>query len=56
MQKALETRKFNVLSAEKERFATSFKEVTEAQQEEIMKMIDKMEEDDDVMAVYHNMK
>jgi YebC/PmpR family DNA-binding regulatory protein len=56
MQKALESKGFNVLSAEKTRFATSFKEVTEEQQEEIMKMIDKMEEDDDVMAVYHNMK
>jgi len=33
-----------------------YKEVTEEQREAIYKMIDKMEEDDDVQNVYHNMK
>ena len=32
------------------------KEVTEEQKESVYKLIDKMEEDDDVQNVYHNMK
>lgn len=56
MQKALEERNFNVISSDLERFPLSFVEVTEEQEAEINKIIEKMEEDDDVNHVYHNMK
>ena len=56
MQKALEERNIPVISAEKQRFPTIYKELNEAQTEEIMKMVEEMEEDDDVQVVYHNLK
>lgn len=56
MQKALEEKKINVISAEKLRIPNSYIEVSEEQEAELNKMIGLMEEDDDVQAVYHNMK
>ncbi len=56
MQKALEEMGVTVISAEKERIPNSFVEVTEEQKAEVQKMIDKLEEDDDVQQVFHNMK
>jgi len=56
MQKALEERKVTVTSAELQRFPTVFKEVPEAAEEEVFELIEKLEEDDDVQAVYHNLK
>ncbi|MNY56461.1 hypothetical protein D3C86_1925430 [compost metagenome] len=55
MQKALEDKGFNIISSEFERFCTTYKEVTAEQEAEVQKLIDKLEEDDDVNAVYHNM-
>ncbi|MCO4293938.1 YebC/PmpR family DNA-binding transcriptional regulator [Solitalea sp. MAHUQ-68] len=55
MQKALEDKGMNIISSEFERFCTTFKEVTAEQEAEVQKLIDKLEEDDDVNAVYHNM-
>lgn len=55
MQKALEDRKINVISSEFQRFPLSTVEVTEEQEAEINKLVDKFEEDDDVNAVYTNM-
>jgi YebC/PmpR family DNA-binding regulatory protein len=55
MQKALEDRKINLISSDFERFPLSYAKVTPEQEAEIQKMIDKMEEDDDVNTVYHNM-
>jgi YebC/PmpR family DNA-binding regulatory protein len=55
MQKALEVAGIEVKSAKLERVAQSFHEVTEEQVTDIMKLIDRLEEDDDVQAVYHNM-
>ena len=55
MQKAMEGAGIEVKSAKLERVAQSFHEVTEEQVTEIMKLIDRLEEDDDVQAVYHNM-
>ncbi|SMO65588.1 YebC/PmpR family DNA-binding transcriptional regulator [Solitalea koreensis] len=55
MQKALEEKGLNIISSEFERFVTTFKEVTPEQEAEVQKLIDKLEEDDDVNAVYHNM-
>lgn len=56
MQSALEERSFEIVSSEIQRFPTSYKEVTEEQQEAVYKLIDKIEEDEDVNNVYHNMK
>ncbi|MGV3707183.1 MAG: YebC/PmpR family DNA-binding transcriptional regulator [Arcticibacter sp.] len=55
MQRALEEKGIEVKSAKLERVALSFAEVTEEQAADVMKLIDKLEEDDDVQAVYHNM-
>jgi len=55
MQKALEEAGIEVKSAKLERVAQSFHDVNEEQVTEIMKLIDRLEEDDDVQAVYHNM-
>jgi len=55
MQKALEEKGIEVKSAKLERIPQSFHAVSEDQVPEIMKLIDRLEEDDDVQAVYHNM-
>ncbi|WP_215226612.1 YebC/PmpR family DNA-binding transcriptional regulator [Echinicola shivajiensis] len=54
MQKALEDRNIEVTSAEFQRFPTTTVDLTEEQEEEVNKMIERMEEDDDVNHVYHN--
>lgn len=56
MQKALEEKNLPVVSSELERLANSFTELTEEQENEVMEMIEKMEQDDDVQKVYHNIK
>ena len=55
MQKALEDRNIEITSAEFQRFPMSTTELTPEQEEEINKMIERIEEDDDVKQVYHNM-
>ena len=55
MQKKLEEKGFEILSAEKVREALSHKEVTEEQRETINKLVEKFEEDDDVQQVFTNM-
>jgi YebC/PmpR family DNA-binding regulatory protein len=55
MQKALEKKGFEMKSAKLERVALSHTDVTEEQAADVFKLIDKLEEDDDVQAVYHNM-
>lgn len=55
MQKVLEEKGINIISSELQRFPLSTVEVTEEQRAEIDKLIDKMDEDDDVNEVYHNM-
>jgi len=54
MQSALEERKINVLETSKTYIPTATKELSTEQEAEVMAMIDKMEEDDDIEAVYHN--
>lgn len=56
MQKALEEKGLNVISAELQRIATTSVELNEEQEEEIMKLLERFEEDDDVQAVYDNVK
>ncbi len=55
MQKMLEEKGIEVKSAKLERIALSTTEVSEEQAADVLKLIDKLEEDDDVQAVYHNM-
>ncbi|NOR75835.1 MAG: YebC/PmpR family DNA-binding transcriptional regulator, partial [Draconibacterium sp.] len=54
MATALEKLKINVKKAELKRFATTPVEYTEEQMEEIEKLLEKLEEDEDVQGVYTN--
>ncbi len=55
VQRALENAGVNVTNAELRRIPNSTVKVTDEQAEEVIKIIDKLEEDDDVQNVYHNM-
>jgi YebC/PmpR family DNA-binding regulatory protein len=54
MQSALEERKINLIETTKTYIPTTTKELSEEQEKEVMAMIEKMEEDDDIENVYHN--
>ncbi len=56
MQKALDEKGIAVTTAEILRIPNTFSEITEEQEEELMELIDKLEEDDDVQNVYYNLK
>ena len=56
IQKHLESEGFEVTGAEFTRIPNDLKEVTEEQRETIDKMVEKLEEFDDVQTVYTNMK
>jgi YebC/PmpR family DNA-binding regulatory protein len=56
MQKAIEDRGIAVKKAGHERIPNTFAELNEAQTDEVLELIEKFEEDDDVQAVYHNLK
>ena len=56
IQKELETRGIEILSSGFERIPQITKELTEAQIADVEKLIEKIEEDDDVMNVYHTMQ
>jgi YebC/PmpR family DNA-binding regulatory protein len=56
MQKALDEKGIAVISAELQRIPSTTVELTPAQEEEISNLIEKFEEDDDVQAVYNNIK
>lgn len=56
MQKALEEKNITVKKAGLERIPNSYAEITDEQTDEILELIEKIEEDDDVQAVYHNLK
>jgi YebC/PmpR family DNA-binding regulatory protein len=55
MQKALEDKGITPLSAELEWIPTTTVPVTDAQAEDVSKLIEKLEQDDDVQKVFHNM-
>jgi YebC/PmpR family DNA-binding regulatory protein len=55
LQKALEDAGVNVQSAELQRIPNTSVELTDEQAADIEKLIDKIEEDDDVQNVFHNM-
>lgn len=54
MQKALEDKKIEIKESSKIYIPTTHKELTDAEEVDLQAMIEKMEEDDDVVAVYHN--
>jgi YebC/PmpR family DNA-binding regulatory protein len=53
LQAAIEERKLNVLSAESEYVAQTPVELPEEKAQEVLKMIDALEQDDDVQRVFH---
>lgn len=55
MQKALEDKGIEVITAELQRIPTMYKELSEEQTDEVLELIDKLEQDDDVQTVYHNL-
>lgn len=56
MQKALEEKGINVTNAELIRVPNTQAELNEEQQKEVEELIDKLEQDEDVQNVFHNMK
>ncbi|CAN5565020.1 YebC/PmpR family DNA-binding transcriptional regulator [soil metagenome] len=56
MQKGLEDHGIAVTKTNLERIPTSFAEVSDVQMDEVLDLIERFEEDDDVQAVYHNLK
>ncbi len=55
MQKALEDKGLEVLSAELQRIPSIGKELNEEQTDEVLELIDKLEQNDDVQTVFHNL-
>ncbi|MCK6543545.1 YebC/PmpR family DNA-binding transcriptional regulator [bacterium] len=56
MQKALEEKKLNVKSAELQYIPSTQTDVNEKQEEDVIKLVEAIEEDDDVQNVFHAMK
>jgi YebC/PmpR family DNA-binding regulatory protein len=56
LQKVLEARGVEVTSASPQRIPSTFVKVSAEQEEELQKLIDRLEEDDDVQTVFHNMQ
>ena len=56
IQKYLEDNKFEIKTFAFERIPNDTKELTEEQQADVEKLIEKMEEDDDVINVFHNLR
>jgi YebC/PmpR family DNA-binding regulatory protein len=56
MSDFLETKGITPISAELTRIPTTTVELGEAEAEEVLKLVDKLEQDDDVQKVYHNLK
>jgi transcriptional/translational regulatory protein YebC/TACO1 len=55
MQKFLEERGIEIISAELQFIPTTQKELPEGQAKEVQDLLEKLEEDDDVQSVFHNM-
>ena len=54
-QSALEEKKFEIKEAQLERVPMDTKTLTEEQEEDVNKLIERLEEDDDVQQVFHTM-
>jgi YebC/PmpR family DNA-binding regulatory protein len=55
MQAALEERKLAVISGESEYIPLNLVELAEEQAQDVLKLIDRLEQDDDVQKVFHNL-
>jgi transcriptional/translational regulatory protein YebC/TACO1 len=55
MQKALESKNISPLSAEVEWIPSNTMELPEDQAQEVLKLVDKLEQDEDVQKVFHNL-
>jgi YebC/PmpR family DNA-binding regulatory protein len=55
MQKALEEKGLNPLSAEVEWIPTTTVELSEEDAQDVLKLVDKLEQDEDVQKVFHNL-
>jgi YebC/PmpR family DNA-binding regulatory protein len=55
MQKFLESKNFDVKSSELQYIPTTTKELSEAETDEVLKLVETLEADDDVQSVYHNL-
>lgn len=55
LQKALEERNIEVESSELVRIPTHTKELSDEEVEDVIRLIEKMEEDEDVINIFHNM-
>ena len=56
MAKALEDKKIEVISAELTRIPQNIVELGEDEANDVLKLVDHLEQDDDVQKVYHNLK
>jgi transcriptional/translational regulatory protein YebC/TACO1 len=56
VQKELEKRNFEILSSGFERIPQTTKALAQDAQEEVLQLIEKIEEDDDVQNVYHTLE
>jgi len=56
LQRALEERKLDVISAESEFIPLNVTELSEEDAVEVLKLVDHVEQDEDVQKVYHNLK
>jgi YebC/PmpR family DNA-binding regulatory protein len=56
MQKALESKSIEVRSAVLQRIPNSTTQLNEQQEDAVIQLVEKFEQDEDVQAVYHNMK
>jgi YebC/PmpR family DNA-binding regulatory protein len=55
MQKFLESKQLEAKSSELQYIPTTTKELSEAEQDEVLKLVEVLESDDDVQTVYHNL-
>ena len=55
IQKALEERSLDIVESGFERIPLNTKELSEAEQEDVEKLLEKLDENDDVLNVYHTM-
>ena len=56
MSKAIEEKKLEVISAELSWVPTTTVELNEDQSNEVLKLVDHLEQDEDVQKVFHNLK
>ena len=56
MQKALEEKKITPLSAEVEWIPTTTVQLPEDQAQDVLKLVDRLEQDEDVQRVFHNLQ